>query len=83
MNVVGLTSVVQWKFYFLYIAWDIFQAAFIYLFYVETKNRTLEELNEIFSAPFPKKASLQKAKVRVVQDHGEVKEIEVLDEASA
>ena len=31
-----------WKFYFLYIAWDTFQAAFIYLFYVETKDRTLE-----------------------------------------
>lgn len=31
-----------WKFYFLYIAWDTFQAAFIYLFYVETRDRTLE-----------------------------------------
>jgi Na+/melibiose symporter-like transporter len=31
-----------WRFYFLYIAWDTFQAIFIYLFYVETKDRTLE-----------------------------------------
>jgi MFS family permease len=38
---IGLGDV-QWKFYFLYIAWDAFQAAFIYFFYVETKDRTLE-----------------------------------------
>ena len=53
----------KWKFYFLYIAWDTCQAIFIYLFFVETKDRTLEELNEIFEAPNPKAASLKKHKV--------------------
>lgn len=66
---IGLGNV-KWRFYFLYIAWDAFQALFIFLFYVETKNRTLEELNEIFEAPFPKAASLAKAKVAVASGHG-------------
>jgi len=58
----------------------MFQAAFIYFFYVETKNRTLEELNEIFSAPFPKKASLYHAKVIIVENiAGHVKNVEVLE----
>jgi MFS family permease len=30
-----------WKYYFLFIFWDIFEFAFIYFFYVETKNRTV------------------------------------------
>jgi len=66
---IGLGNV-KWRFYFLYIAWDTFQAAFIYFFFVETKDRTLEELNEIFDAPFPKAASLKKTKVAVVGSHG-------------
>lgn len=28
--------------------------------FVETKGRTLEEINEIFEAPYPKKKSIQK-----------------------
>ncbi|TGZ78769.1 general substrate transporter [Ascodesmis nigricans] len=63
---IGLGDV-KWKFYFMYIAWDAFQAIFIFLFYVETKNRTLEELNEIFEAKNPKKASLAKAKVELAR----------------
>ena len=51
---------VQWKIYFLYIAWDAFQLVFIYFFFIETKGRTLEEINEIFEAPYPKKKSLEK-----------------------
>lgn len=51
---------VKWKVYFLYIAWDAFQFLIIYLFFVETKGRTLEEINEIFQAPYPKKKSLEK-----------------------
>ncbi|KAI5837878.1 general substrate transporter [Morchella snyderi] len=66
---VGLGDV-KWKFYFLYIAWDTFQALFIYFFYVETKDRTLEELNEIFEAPFPKAASLKKTVVAVEGKQG-------------
>lgn len=55
----------KWRFYFIYIAWDAFEAIFIYFFFVETKGRTLEEINEIFEAPYPKKKSIQKHIVAV------------------
>lgn len=37
--------------------------------FVETKGRTLEAINEIFEAPYPKKKSIQKHIV-VVTDRG-------------
>ncbi|KAJ3037633.1 hypothetical protein HDV00_001438 [Rhizophlyctis rosea] len=48
-----------WKFYIIYIAWDLIEAILMYFFLVETKGFTLEELEEIFEAPNPRKASLQ------------------------
>ncbi|KAG9243159.1 hypothetical protein BJ878DRAFT_481358 [Calycina marina] len=51
---------VEWKYYFLFIFWDTFTLIYIYFLYVETKNRTLEEMTEIFTAPNPVKFSLQK-----------------------
>lgn len=72
---VGLGNV-QWRFYFLYIAWDAFQAAFIYFFYVETKDRTLEELNGIFNAPFPKAASLKRTNVAIEDGQSMIEIIE-------
>lgn len=32
----------------MYVVWDLFECVMIYFFAVETKGRTLEELNEIF-----------------------------------
>lgn len=69
-----------WKYYYLFIFWDIFEVAFIYLFFVETKNRTLEELDVIFKADKPVKESLKKAEVLVDETSGVV---EVLDKAEA
>ena len=43
--------------YVFFVFWDIFEFAFIYLFFVETKGRTLEELDEVFEAKNPRKAS--------------------------
>lgn len=40
-----------------FVFWDLFEFAFIYFFYVETKARTLEELDVIFEAKNPRKAS--------------------------
>jgi MFS family permease len=54
-----------WKYYFLFIFWDIFEFAFIYFLYVETRRRTLEELSGIFSAKNPVKASLSRTKIVV------------------
>jgi hypothetical protein len=54
-----------WKYYFLFIFWDILEVVVIYFFFVETSNRTLEELTEIFQAPNPVKASLKKTEIVV------------------
>jgi MFS family permease len=56
-----------WKYYFLFIFWDLFEFVFIYFLFVETKNRTLEELTEIFKAKNPVKFSLKKKAVKVDQ----------------
>lgn len=37
--------------------WDCFEFIFIYFFFVETKGRTLEELDVVFEAKNPRKAS--------------------------
>ncbi|KAI9729154.1 MAG: hypothetical protein M1834_007061 [Cirrosporium novae-zelandiae] len=65
-----------WKYYFLFIFWDIFEVIFIYFFFVETRNRTLEEMSEIFTAKNPVKYSLQKSEVLIHHEHGVVEVIE-------
>ena len=62
----------RWKYYFLFIAWDTFEFICIYFFFVETKNRTLEELTEIFQAKSPVKASLKTTEVVVLGGEGVV-----------
>jgi len=57
-----------WKYYFLFIFWDVFEFIIIYFFFVETKNRTLEELTDIFRSRNRVAVSLKKTKVRVVED---------------
>lgn len=69
-----------WKYYFLFIFWDIFEFAFIYFFYVETRRRTLEELSEIFRSRTPVKTSLAKTQVVLRGDEGVS---EVLDKEHA
>ena len=54
-----------WKFYFIFIIWDLIEAFLMWAFMVETKGLTLEELEDIFQAPNPKKASLERQKVVV------------------
>ncbi|KAL0568874.1 hypothetical protein V5O48_013100 [Marasmius crinis-equi] len=39
---------ISWKYYIVYICWDLFECVMIWFFAVETKGRTLEELDEIF-----------------------------------
>ncbi|RDW89667.1 putative MFS lactose protein [Coleophoma cylindrospora] len=59
-----------YNYYYLFIFWDLFEVIFIYFFFVETKNRTLEELTEIFNAANPVKFSLKKAEVVIHGDEG-------------
>ncbi|KAG6850900.1 hypothetical protein H0H93_006726 [Arthromyces matolae] len=61
---------ITWKYYIVYIAWDLFECFIIYFCAVETKGRTLEELDEIFRSANPVKASIRKHKISVVEKAG-------------
>lgn len=51
---------IGYYYYIVFIVWDVIEFIIIYFFFVETKNRTLEEINEIFEARDPVKKSLEK-----------------------
>ncbi|KAF9887270.1 hypothetical protein FE257_010398 [Aspergillus nanangensis] len=57
-----------WKYYFLFIFWDVLEVVVIYFFFVETSKRTLEELTAIFHHYNPVKASLQQDAIFIVND---------------
>jgi sugar porter (SP) family MFS transporter len=62
---------VGYKFYFFYTIWDGVGILVIYLTFVETKARTLEEIEEIFNSPHPVRTSKMKHKV-FVSEQGDV-----------
>jgi len=62
---------IGWKYILVFVFWDAFEAVIWYFFCVETVGFTLEELDEIFSAPHPPTASIQKKKVAIA-DTGDV-----------
>ncbi|KAF4607454.1 hypothetical protein EYR38_001526 [Pleurotus pulmonarius] len=47
VNPVALDAI-QWKYYIVYCCWIVFEWVYLYLFVVETKNRTLEETAALF-----------------------------------
>ncbi|KAJ9130906.1 Sugar/inositol transporter [Pleurostoma richardsiae] len=49
---------IGYYYYLVFIFWDCFEVFIVYLFFPETKGRTLEEINEIFDDPHPVKKSL-------------------------
>ena len=53
---------IQWRIYIIYTVWNMVQTLWIYFFFVETRGRTLEELDVIFEAKNPVKESLKKAR---------------------
>lgn len=57
---------IGYYFYIVFVFWDLFEAVFIYYFFPETKDRTLEELSEVFEAPNPVKKSLEKRNAQTV-----------------
>lgn len=59
---------IKWKTYFVFMIWCVIQTIIIYFLMPETKNRTLEELDDIFNSPNPRKASTEKKKVQLDAD---------------
>ncbi|PPQ98005.1 hypothetical protein CVT26_003067 [Gymnopilus dilepis] len=62
INTFGLPLALQqlgWKVYLLFLVWDIVEVIIIYLFVVETKGLSLEEINEVFEDPDPRAYSEQ------------------------
>ena len=66
---------IKWKLYIVFAVWCPVQAFVVWLFIPETKNRTLEEIDDIFNAPNPRNASLVKKKV-ASDSHGNILEVE-------
>ena len=62
-----------WKYYFLFIFFDLFAVVVMYFFFIETKKRTLEELTAIFRSPNPVKASLQSSEALMNQEELQTK----------
>ncbi|KAI9753774.1 MAG: hypothetical protein M4579_005008 [Chaenotheca gracillima] len=62
---IALQNIGFW-FYVFFVFWDVFEAIVIYFFYVETKGRTLEELDEVFLAKNPRKESTRTVKVKKI-----------------
>ncbi|CAH0028233.1 unnamed protein product [Clonostachys rhizophaga] len=60
---IALSNIGYW-FYVFFVFWDVFELGFIYFLFVETKGFTLEELDAIFEAKNPRKASVEAVKVR-------------------
>jgi sugar porter (SP) family MFS transporter len=58
---------IGYYYYIVFIFWDLVEFTIIYFFFVETKERTLEEINEIFNAPNPVKKSLEKRTTETVE----------------
>jgi len=52
----------QWKYYFVFIGLDTMWFIIVFLFYPETKGRTIEEMQAIFESPHPVKASREAAR---------------------
>ncbi|KAF3014327.1 hypothetical protein E8E15_002782 [Penicillium rubens] len=68
-------AVIGWHTYIILAGWNIVQGVFIYFFAVETNNRTLEELTEIFEAPNPRKKSTEARQVLVSENENQVVEV--------
>jgi len=59
---------IKYKYIWVFVGWDCVESLLWYLLAVETQGRTLEELDEIFSAPSPVQASKIKHTVAIKAD---------------
>ncbi|KZT61065.1 general substrate transporter [Calocera cornea HHB12733] len=63
---------ITYNYIYFFVGWDLFECIIWYFFGVETLGRTIEELDEIFSAPNPVKASIANRDVIVDDVHEKV-----------
>lgn len=63
---------IGWKYYLVFVALN-FEAAVWFILGVETRGRTLEELNSVFNAKWPPKEALKKA--TLVKAEGRLEEL--------
>lgn len=54
---------IGWIMFIINAAWDTVECAIVYFFFAETKGWTLEELDQVFDAPYPRKFSTQKKRI--------------------
>lgn len=57
---------IGYYFYLVFVFWDLVEWLVMYLYFPETKDRTLEELSEVFEAPNPVKKSLEERNITTV-----------------
>ena len=69
---------IGYRTYMVFAAWDVIQTIVIYLILPETKGRTLEELDDVFNARNPRKASTQKTRVAFDADTQMIVSMETL-----
>lgn len=60
---------IDWRYYIIFVGLNIIYSAVWYIFGVETRGRTLEEMDAVFDAKWPPRAALQKA-ILVKKDGG-------------
>ncbi|OAA46760.1 hexose transport-related protein [Beauveria brongniartii RCEF 3172] len=65
---------IDFRYYFVFVGLNLTYAAVWYFLGVETRGRTLEEMDEVFNARFPPRAALQKA-VMVKQSNGHLADV--------
>ncbi|KAI9847951.1 MAG: hypothetical protein M1837_001468 [Sclerophora amabilis] len=68
VNTYGISIGIErigWRLYLVYIGWICVEIVIIYLFFVETAGKTLEELSDIFAARNPRKASTKRTAIAV------------------
>ncbi|KAF8528705.1 putative MFS lactose permease [Gautieria morchelliformis] len=62
---------IKYNYIFIFVGWDIVEAVLWYLLGVETVGRSLEELEELFSSPYPVSAS-KRTQVIAVKESGDI-----------
>jgi MFS family permease len=72
---------IGYYFYLVFVFWDLIEVVIMYFYFPETKDRTLEELEEVFAAPNPVKKSLEKRSAQTVLNTVGVGHDEKLTEA--